>query len=116
MSEIMNAAEFKEKVLESELPVLVDFSATWCGPCRMLAPSIEAIEADLAGKINVAKVDIDQCRDLAMQYYVEAVPTLIMFSQGEPLTKLMGAYPREQIEMMINAVLSGEIKPIGKGE
>ena len=112
MANIANAIEFKEKVLDSELPVLVDFSATWCGPCHMLGPVIDELEAEFTGKAGVAKVDIDQCRNLAQHYNIGAVPTLMVFNGGRPGVKVVGAAPKERIAEMVNGVISGEITPL----
>lgn len=92
---------FKTEVLESPLPVLVDFFATWCGPCRMIAPTIEEIAKEHQGKLKVCKVDIDGAPDFTSRYGVLSVPTLVLFKGGVEIKRLMGAVPRPSIDAMI---------------
>ncbi len=82
MIEVISSGEFRSKVLEATQPVLVDFFATWCGPCKMLVPVLEEIAAELAGKAVVYKVDVDQSVDVAMYHQVMSVPTLMVFKDG----------------------------------
>ena len=98
---IQSAADFEEQVLKSDLPVLVDFFATWCGPCNMVAPVLEEIAAEKAGAAKLVKVDIDQNRDLAVQYGVSAVPTMILFKGGQEDKRAMGAQPKENILQLL---------------
>ena len=97
MIEQLSSAQFVQKVLESEGLVLVDFSATWCGPCRMLAPVLEEIATEKAGSLTVYKVDIDQSRDVAMQFGVTSVPTMILFQDGKPVRQTVGAQPKQNV-------------------
>ena len=97
MIEQLSSAQFVQKVLESEGLVLVDFSATWCGPCRMLAPVLEEIATEKAGSLTVYKVDIDQSRDVAMQFGVTSVPTMILFQDGKPVRQNVGAQPKQNV-------------------
>lgn len=94
MSEIISSAEFQSKVLDAEQPVLVDFFATWCGPCKMLAPTLDAVAAEVADRAKVYKVDVDQSPDVAAKYGVMSVPTLILFKDGQPARQMVGAQPK----------------------
>jgi len=102
MSEkIITSANFEEEVLKSDKPVLLDFWATWCGPCRMLAPTIEELAEDLEGKVVVGKVNVDDEMLLARKYRVASIPTLIVFEGGEEVRRSVGVIPREDIEDML---------------
>src|SRR6188472_4650578 len=83
-------ADFDHEVLRSEVPVLVDFWAEWCGPCRMLAPTIDKIATDYAGKVKVGKVDTDSNREVSMKYGISAIPTVILFKNGQVAQKFVG--------------------------
>lgn len=88
---------FKQEVLESKLPVLVDFFATWCGPCKMLAPTLEEFAKENAGKIVVGKCDIDKQQELANEYKIEVVPTLIAFKNGKQVNITRGLCSKKQL-------------------
>ncbi len=100
MEIILTEANFEEEVLKSNLPVLVDFWATWCGPCMMLAPTVEEIAKEYEGKIKVGKVNVDEAVELAKKYGIMSIPTLIMFKNGEVSDKVIGFVPKEQIVKM----------------
>jgi thioredoxin 1 len=94
-------ANFGGEVLKSNVPVLVDFWAEWCGPCRMLAPIIEAIARDYTGKIRVAKMNVDDNPQVPPSYRVQSIPTLLLFKNGHVADQLIGNLPRHNIERML---------------
>lgn len=94
---------FTAEVIESEIPVVVDFWADWCMPCKMVAPVLEQISQDYAGKLKVAKVDVDDNGAIAQQYNIVSIPTLLLFKDGEVVSQQVGAVPREKIEGMFKA-------------
>ena len=102
MAEIVVTKEnFETEVLSSELPVLVDFWADWCGPCRMVAPILEEMARDLEGKIKVGKVNVDEQGELAAMFGVSSIPTMIVFKDGKAVKGSVGARPRAQIEALL---------------
>ena len=102
MSEInLSKENFEEEVLKSEKPVLVDFLATWCGPCKMLAPVIAEIAEEQKDKIKVGKVNIDEQNELAAKYKITSIPTLILFKNGEPVKQEIGFQIKSEVEKMI---------------
>ncbi|MGD8998754.1 MAG: thioredoxin [Anaerolineae bacterium] len=86
---------FESDVLKADKPTLVDFWAEWCGPCRMVAPVVEEIAAELDGKIHVAKMDVDSNRQTPMQYGIQGIPTLILFKDGAEAARIVGFRPKE---------------------
>ncbi|ASU80670.1 thioredoxin [Actinopolyspora erythraea] len=93
----VDSESFKSEVLNSDKPVLVDFWATWCGPCKMVAPVLEEIASEHEDKITIAKLDIDQNPGVARDYQVMSVPTMLLFSNGEPVKQIVGAKPKDQL-------------------
>ncbi len=102
MAEItITAQNFEEEVLRSDIPVLVDFWATWCGPCRMLAPIIEEIAEEYEGSVKVGKVNVDEEQELAMKFSVMSIPTVMVFKNGAVTNTAVGYRPKAQIEALL---------------
>jgi thioredoxin 1 len=101
----VTGSEFDEQVLKSEVPVLVDFWAPWCGPCKAIGPSIEELATDYAGKAKVFKVDVDVDNELAVQYGVMSIPALLVFKGGKVVDKMVGAAPKPVIAALIDRAL-----------
>ena len=100
---IINGNEFDSTI--SSGVVLVDFFATWCGPCKMLSPVLEQVSEELAGKVEIVKVDVDQDGDLAAQFGIMSVPTMIVFKDGQPVGKMQGYVPAPQLKEALEKML-----------
>ena len=98
-------AAFEADVLNSETPVLVDFWAEWCGPCRMLGPTIDSVADDFAGKAKVGKLNVDQEMGIAQRYNIRGIPALLLFKGGKVAGQLVGAVPKSEIEKLLNSNL-----------
>ena len=98
-------AEFETKIMQSSVPVIVDFWAPWCGPCRMVAPILDELSKEYDGKIVVAKVNTDENPQHAMQYGVQGIPTMLFVKDGQVVDRMVGAAPKPTIQQHINAIL-----------
>ena len=108
MADLNNVSDdnFQAEVLENEQPVLVDFWAPWCGPCRVVAPVLEEIAAEQADKLRVVKLNVDENQRTAAQFGVLSIPTMILFKNGAPAKTIIGAYPKKKLEAELEPVLA----------
>lgn len=103
----VNAENFRQEVLESDLPVVVDFWAEWCVPCRMIAPVVERLAERYAGRLKVAKLNVDANQDLAIEYQVMSIPTLLFFKNGQVVDRIVGAVGEQAIVRKVEELLQG---------
>jgi len=101
----VNGENWQSSVMDSDLPVMVDFWAEWCGPCKMIAPAVHDLALEYEGKMNVAKLDVDSDPDIAARYGIRSIPALIFFKDGQPVDQIVGAMPKPQMKRKIDAVL-----------
>jgi thioredoxin 1 len=101
----LNDQDFRREVLEAEGPVLVDFTATWCAPCRALTPALEALASEYKGRVKVTKLDVDANQDTPQQYGIRSMPTLLFFKQGKVVGQIVGAVPKARLESAFQQVL-----------
>lgn len=106
MATIITDQNFADQVLKSKVPVLVDFFAEWCGPCKMIAPTIEELAKEYDGKALVVKVNVDDSMDTAQTYGVMSIPTLIFFKDGKEVERSVGSMPKESMEEKLNLLLA----------
>ncbi len=108
MSQLVNEftdSNFENDVTNSDIPVLVDFWATWCGPCKAIAPIIEEIAEDYKGKVKVGKVDVDQNQNSAMKFGVRSIPTLLILKNGEVVNQIVGSVPKSEISEKLDTII-----------
>lgn len=107
MADVLNVtdADFDEQVIQSDVPVLVDFSATWCGPCKQLTPIVEALASEYSGRLKVAAVDVDQARDTATRFGIMSVPTLLFFRGGEQADEVVGVQTKAALKERIEKII-----------
>ncbi len=102
---ILNDTNFKEEVIASEIPVLIDFWAEWCAPCRLIAPIVEEIANEYQGKLKVGKLDVDNNPQTSMNYGIRSIPTLLIFKDGKPVETIIGAVPKKDILSKLTPLL-----------
>jgi len=101
----LDSADFQTQVLESDVPVLVDFWAPWCGPCKMLTPIIEELAQEYDGRAKIVKVNVDDNQQLAMQFSIRSIPTVMVFKDGEPAASMVGMQPKDALAKALDAAL-----------
>jgi thioredoxin 1 len=102
----LNAMNWNNIVLNSDMPVLVDFWAEWCGPCRIVGPIVEQLAQSLEGKVKMFKLNVDQNQEIAMKYNVQSIPSLVLFKNGKEIARTIGLSPKEKYEKFVNNALN----------
>ena len=100
----LNDTTFSENVEKNETPILIDFWAEWCMPCRALAPIIDELATEFKGKVRFAKVNVDECRDIPAKFGIRGIPTLLLFNGGKKVNELVGNQPKEKIRTMLSSL------------
>jgi thioredoxin 1 len=103
---VLGDENFQGEVLNSTVPVLVDFWAPWCAPCRMIAPAVEELAKKYAGQVKVGKLNIDEHQAVPMQYNVMSIPTILVFKDGKPVDQIVGAVPKQHLESMLKKAMN----------
>lgn len=103
---ILQDATFDQEVLKSDIPVLVDFWAVWCGPCKAIAPTVEELAKQYRGKVKVAKMDVDEHQQVPQQYGIRSIPTLLLFKGGRVVDTIIGAVPRSKLEESLKKAIA----------
>ena len=104
MAKVVTNENFSD-IISGSVPLVVDFWATWCGPCRALAPVVEEVASEYEGKAEIVKCNVDDCEEIAAQYSIRSIPTLIFFKDGKAVDRLVGAVPKSEITARIDALL-----------
>jgi thioredoxin 1 len=113
MEDIMGAAthttdsDFKKDVLDSKVPVLVDFWAEWCGPCKMIGPVLDELAKEYDGKVKIAKLNVDENQQVSSEFHIRSIPTLLFFKNGQLVKQLIGAHPKSKLVSEIQEVIGG---------
>jgi len=107
MAELLHVsdANFEDEIVKAELPAMVDFWAEWCGPCKMVGPTVEALAKEYEGKVKVAKMDVDENRETPAKFGIRSIPTLIFFKEGKVANTVVGALPKAEIEKELKKLL-----------
>ena len=101
----LNDSIFDEKVLKSDMPVLVDFWAEWCGPCKAIAPSLEELSEEMASKLKIVKINVDENPSISQTYSIRSIPALMIFKDGEKISEKMGALPKSALQSWVNETI-----------